>query len=115
MKLVILAITSLFYLSGCSTATKVGPTEVESTLRVPPKYPLDAARNNVEGFVQMNFSINKRGEPIDIEVIKSEPEGVFSREAVKALSQWKYAPIMVDGEAAIVEGLTVQLDFKLAS
>ena len=81
--------------------------------RFRPKHAIHAARNRIEGYVQMNFDISESGDPINIKVIKSVPEQVFDKAAVKALSNWKYAPKVVDGIAVKQKNLEVRLDFKL--
>lgn len=79
---------------------------------VAPNYPVHAALNGIEGFVQLKFNINEAGQTEDIQVIKSIPEGVFDAYALKAVSQWVYQPI-IKGQKQRSEGQTVQLDFNL--
>jgi protein TonB len=80
-----------------------------------PKYPIDAARNGVEGWVKLVFSIDSSGQVKDVEVIDSQPKRTFDRAAKQALKKWKYKPQVIDGEAVIRQGLQVVLDFKLDS
>ncbi|WP_025821713.1 energy transducer TonB [Shewanella marina] len=82
-------------------------------VRIEPQYPIAAARDGKEGWVQLSFTINELGGVEDVKVIKAEPKRVFNREAVRALKKWKYKPKIVDGKAIKQPGLTVQLDFKL--
>lgn len=76
-------------------------------------YPISAARQGIEGFVQLGFDINTEGKPVNIKVIKSEPEGVFDAPAICALSKWQYKPKIVDGVAVTETGAKVQLDWDL--
>lgn len=64
------------------------------------------------GYVRLQFDINTKGNPENIVVVKSEPEGFFEDAAVKALSKWKYKPKVVNGRAVKQLGLQVQLDFQ---
>ncbi|WP_299493540.1 energy transducer TonB [uncultured Shewanella sp.] len=82
-------------------------------VRIEPQYPIAAARDGKEGWVQLSFTINEIGGVEDVKVIKAEPKRVFNKEARKALRKWKYKPKIVDGKAIKQPGLTVQLDFKL--
>ena len=82
-------------------------------VRIEPQYPIAAARDGKEGWVQLSFTINEIGGVEDVKVIKAEPKRVFDKEARKALRKWKYKPKIVDGKAIKQPGLTVQLDFKL--
>lgn len=113
MKHSILVLISLVLVMGCtSTALSERPdAALQETAN--PTYPIDAARNRIEGYVRMSFDISESGEPVNIKVIKSVPEQVFDKAAIKALSKWKYAPKVVNGVAVIQKGLKVQLDFKL--
>ncbi|GEA61494.1 energy transducer TonB [Vibrio comitans] len=81
--------------------------------RMEPRYPARALSRKIEGYVVMSFTINEIGNPIDIEVVQSEPKRVFDREATRALQRWKYQPLVVNGKATPREGQTVKLEFKL--
>ncbi len=82
-------------------------------VRINPKYPTTAARDGVEGWVQLSFSISPTGEVIDPVVINAEPKRTFDREAIRAIKRWKYRPKVIEGVAQLQTGQTVQLDFKL--
>ncbi len=78
-----------------------------------PIYPVAAAREGLEGWVQLRFSVDAAGTVTDIEVIAAQPQRVFEQEAIRALKRWKYQPSTLDGAAAARTGLQVQLDFNL--
>jgi len=82
-------------------------------VRITPKYPTTAARDGIEGWVQLSFSISPTGEVIDPVVINAEPKRTFDREAIRAIKRWKYRPKVIEGVAQLQTGQTVQLDFKL--
>ncbi|EGI71964.1 ferric siderophore transport system, periplasmic binding protein TonB [Pseudoalteromonas distincta] len=82
-------------------------------VRINPKYPSKAARDGIEGWVQLSFSISPTGEVIDPVVINAEPKRTFDREAIRAIKRWKYRPKVIEGVAQLQTGQTVQLDFKL--
>lgn len=82
-------------------------------IRMQPKYPIDAARNGVEGWVKLVFSIDASGQVKDVKVIDSQPKRTFDRAAKQALKKWKYKPQITDGKAVIRQGLQVVLDFKI--
>lgn len=87
--------------------------EARPIVRVNPKYPTDAARKGIEGWVQLSFSIASDGTVTDIDVIDSQPARVFDREAKRALQKWKYKPTFKNGKAERQTGMSVVLDFKL--
>lgn len=82
-------------------------------VRIEPQYPIAAARDGKEGWVQLSFTINELGGVDDVSVIKAEPKRLFDREAIRALKKWKYKPKIVDGKPLKQPGMTVQLDFTL--
>ena len=89
--------------------------ETTSMIRISPKYPVHAARDGIQGWVKLKFSIDVSGAVKDIEVIDAQPKRTFDREARKALKKWKYKPQIVDGKPVEKTGLEVVLDFKLDS
>ncbi len=82
-------------------------------VRIEPKYPVTAARDGIEGWVELSFSISASGEVEQVTVINAEPRRIFDKAAKRALSKWKYKPSMVAGKAVAQDGLSVRLDFKL--
>ncbi|WP_052154930.1 energy transducer TonB [Aliiglaciecola lipolytica] len=87
--------------------------ETTPMIRISPKYPVHAARDGIQGWVKLKFSIDVSGAVKDIEVIDAQPKRTFDREARKALKKWKYKPQIVDGKPVEKTGLEVVLDFKL--
>ncbi|SQH76125.1 Protein TonB [Shewanella benthica] len=82
-------------------------------IRIQPQYPIAAARDGKEGWVQLSFTINELGGVEDVKIIKAEPKRLFNKEAKRALKKWKYKPKIVDGKALKQTGMKVQLDFTL--
>ncbi|MBU2178420.1 MAG: TonB family protein [Gammaproteobacteria bacterium] len=85
-----------------------GDESAAPVMRVEPKYPIEAARQRITGYVQAHFNIKPDGSVSDIQIIKAEPADVFNKEAIRALGQWKYQPT-----ANGVKDATVQLDFMM--
>ncbi len=98
-------------LSGPGALVRDG--DATPIVRIEPKFPTKAARDGIEGWVQLSFEINELGGVENVQVINAQPKRVFDREAKKALRKWKYKPKVVDGKPQRQTGLTVQLDFKL--
>jgi protein TonB len=65
----------------------------------PLQYPYLAQRDNVEGWVMLGFTVDTEGVAKDIEVVASEPAGVFEKAALKAVARYKFKPATKDGEA----------------
>ncbi|MBR9729566.1 energy transducer TonB [Shewanella intestini] len=103
---------------GLNTGFKLGNMmtrdgDATPIVRIEPQYPIAAARDGKEGWVQLSFTINEVGGVEDVKVIKAEPKRLFNREAIRALKKWKYKPKIVDGKPLKLPGMTVQLDFTL--
>lgn len=112
--------TSLFTFDGVKVTpstefqmTQPSDTQANAIVRVQPSYPAAAARDGIEGWVKLTFSISPTGEVIDAQVIASEPSKIFDREALKALKRWKYRPQVQNGVAVTQSGQVVVLDFSL--
>lgn len=82
-------------------------------VRIEPKYPPQAARDGINGWVKLRFSIMPDGSVDEIEVTEAQPKRVFDREAIRAIKRWKYSPKIENGVALKQTGITVQLDFNL--
>jgi bla regulator protein BlaR1 len=74
--------------------------------RVAPRYPIHAAVNGIEGYVQVEFDVSSEGVPINIHVIESYPSDVFVAEVVRILPKWRYKPSAMTCNS-------IQLDFSL--
>jgi bla regulator protein BlaR1 len=89
------------------------PSMAIPVIRIEPKYPVAAARDNQEGSVILQFDITQDGSTDNIEVMESFPQQVFDKNAITALKQWTYKPRIQGGQAQRQSGLKVQLDFRL--
>jgi protein TonB len=84
-------------------------------VRIQPKYPISAAKDGIQGWVKLLFSISTSGNVENIQIADAKPKRIFNSAAKKALSKWKYKPNIVDGQAQRQEGLSVMLEFTLDS
>ncbi|GAC21529.1 energy transducer TonB [Paraglaciecola arctica] len=84
-------------------------------VRVEPKYPTMAAKDGIEGWVKLSFSVTPSGTVNNIQVLDAEPKRMFNQAAKRALAKWKYKPNIQAGKAQAQDGMMVMLDFKLAS
>jgi protein TonB len=86
--------------------------DVIPIVRIEPNYPREALLNGTEGYVTVNFTINKDGSVSSPHVVKSEPGNVFDRAALRAILRWKFKPRIVDGKPVEREA-TQTITFKL--
>lgn len=88
--------------------------DVVPLVRIQPQYPREAAMNQIEGFVTVEFTITETGSVTSPRVIDSSPPRVFDRAAMRAILRWKFKPRIIDG-VAVARTATQTLDFTLDS
>lgn len=59
---------------------------------VAPSYPPRALERNLQGWVDVEFTVGINGRTHDIVVTSASNEGMFGREAVEAVKQWQFEP-----------------------
>jgi periplasmic protein TonB len=55
-----------------------------------PRYPPQAQRRRLEGLVEVEFTVRADGSVGEVRVLRSEPQGVFDREAIGAMQRWRF-------------------------
>jgi protein TonB len=83
-----------------------------STIR--PRYPATALRNNQEGWVDVQYTVNVDGSVSNISVVSAEPRHVFDNAAIDALRRAKFSPAMRDGTATASQQQK-RIEFKLSA
>jgi TonB family protein len=84
------------------------------TKMVRPVYPETAKAAGIEGSVLMKAVISREGDLISLEVLNSLVDPELAKAAKDAVSQWKYAPTMLNGEPVEVI-TTITVNFKLSA
>jgi protein TonB len=79
-------------------ASVVPSGRLKLTKYVPPAYPSKALTAQIEGSVDLEFTIDASGSVRDISVTRSVPTGMFEKAAVDALARWRYQPVQRDGQ-----------------
>jgi periplasmic protein TonB len=108
------------FTGGPAVATAWQPGDVGSDgdvipiVRIEPQYPRDALLRNIEGWVQLRFTINPDGSVADPTVIAAEPPRIFNREAVRAILRWKFRPRIVDGQPVARQAEQI-IEFKITA
>jgi TonB family protein len=65
---------------------------------VQPVYPIRAEKNKIEGWVDVEFTVAENGRVQDASVRGVSIAGVFEESALKAVSQWRYKPVLRDAK-----------------
>lgn len=86
--------------------------DVQPIVRMDPKYPTQAARDGINGYVKFRVTVLEDGTVGDVEIIEAEPKRVFDREVIRAVKRWKYQPKIENGKP-VKQTVTTQLDFNL--
>jgi TonB family protein len=94
-------------------ANVVAANELELVKSVKPLYPAKAEANQTEGWVELDFTVLASGDIGDIAVHAANPSGVFDSAAVKALSQWRYKPVLRDAKPT-AQRARIRIRFSLA-
>ncbi|MGB0835680.1 MAG: energy transducer TonB [Psychrobium sp.] len=89
------------------------PRDLMPVVRVAPRYPINAAKNGIQGYVVMTFDILDNGSVANINIVESKPRGVFDKEAKRALEVWKYLPAKSKDDLTKRMDQEVRLDFQL--
>ncbi len=77
--------------------------------RVQPKYPPAALAAHAQGAVQIEATINKEGNVINLKVLSGD--AVLARAALDAVRQWRYKPYYLDGEPVEIQ-TQITVNFK---
>ena len=78
--------------------------------RVPPVYPILAARARIQGVVILQITVGEKGDVTEVRVLRGSP--LLDDAAVAAVRQRRYAPTILDGQPVSVIA-TVTVDFQL--
>ncbi len=78
-----------------------------------PRYPARALRNNIEGTVIVQFDINEWGRVVNPRIVLSQPGEVFDSPVLKAIKEFTFRPLRVNGKAVITENVTETFRFHI--
>lgn len=78
-----------------------------------PEYPRRARIRGLQGSVTAEFTIGRDGQVRDIQITDSSPAGVFDRSVSDALAEWRFRPLVREGEK-VARRVSKQFEFSLA-
>ena len=67
--------------------------------RVQPQYPLSAELMGTTGRVVVRLRVSETGRVTEVQVMRSEPPGVFDDATVRAIERWEFTPAVYRGQA----------------
>jgi len=81
-------------------------------VRVEPAYPASASTRNLEGFVTVQFDVNRDGTVTNVTVVESSSK-IFETAAIKAARKFRFKARVVDGVPQPSYGLQNRFVFKM--
>lgn len=78
-------------------ATASPASELELRSAAPVVYPSQALQRGLEGWVDIEFVVDRNGQPKNLAVVQAAPPGRFDAAALAAVEQYRYAPFERDG------------------
>ncbi len=98
--------------SVSSQPEHVAISQLTRTKYVPPKYPRTAQRRSTSGWVDLGFTVARDGTVHSIEIMESTPGETFDEAATKAVSQWRFDPVIENG-TAVEKRAAVRMQFSM--
>lgn len=95
--------------SGKAVTRRSGGAILE---RYNPRYPQYALERGTEGSATVSFILNTAGAVTDVHVTHVQGSRLFGQAAADAIKQWKFTPVMIDGNA-VNQAMTQEFDFRL--
>jgi TonB family protein len=76
----------------------VSAATLKRTKMVAPQYPEAARKRGIEGWVEVSFTVMPNGTVENVEIRNASPAEVFDDAAIRAVRQWRFEPVVRNGE-----------------
>lgn len=83
-------------------------------VRPSPIYPGRAKNRRVEGFVEIEFIVDKQGQVQKPKIISSDPVGYFETSAMNTIVRWKFIPGKINNQPVLTR-VRQKMSFKLGT
>lgn len=90
----------------------ISAASLKRTRTVEPRYPEDARKAGITGWVDLSFTITAEGAVADAIVVDASPRAVFDEAALDAIRRWRFQPVERDG-AAVEQRARLRMRFAL--
>ncbi len=94
------------------TPSVVSESSLTRTRYVPPQFPDNARQRGIGGWVELQFLVGTDGKVSDVAIVGAEPAGIFEQAALEAVHNWRYQPVVRDGQT-VSQRARVRLRFAL--
>ncbi len=108
-----IAVATQVDIGGLDLGMVASDQDIVPIVRVNPQYPIRAADREIEGWVEVEFTISAAGTVKDPVVVAADPGSIFNRAALRAIRKWKYSPKIEDGVAVERPRVRVRINFDL--
>lgn len=88
--------------------------DLVALVRIPPEYPAHARMRRIQGYVDVEFVVDKEGRVRNATVVGANPPGIFDRAALNSIAHWRFEPKHQDGQAVDVIARQ-RIEFELSS
>jgi len=82
-------------------------------VRIAPDYPPQAKDRGIEGWALVSFTVTREGRTKDIVVLDAQPKGMWDRNVIRAVSNWRYQPALKDGKPIATTGVKIRFPFEM--
>jgi protein TonB len=79
-----------------------------------PQYPSQASARQIEGWVEIGYTVTPKGDVVDVKALRAYPIGVFEAAATDAVVHLSYKPVIKDGTPVAVT-TKIRVAFHLAA
>ncbi len=80
---------------------------------ITPAYPPKAMKENIEGYVLVEFTVTTEGEAAGIVILDRQPSDVFNASAIEAMGRFRFRPRVVDGIIMEASGAQYTFNYEL--
>jgi TonB family protein len=87
-----------------------GDTSLRPLIEVQPAYPSTALARRVEGYVEVELTVNPAGDVANARVVAADPANVFDQAALAAVNRWRYPPDPAREPQTVRERLEFDVD-----
>ena len=94
------------------TEKVIPATELTLVRYVPPEYPPLAIRRQIEGWVDIEFTVTTAGDTAEIEIVSGEKANYFDKSAISAVEQWRFEPRLFN-QQPVNQRVSFRLDYQL--
>lgn len=107
-----LFVSALAVLAFTALPAAAADAKAKVLTQTAPDYPKEAARHQIEGWVEVEFTVGVDGTVSGVSVLDAKPRRMFEKSAVQAIKQWTFEPA-VKGDQPVQSVSRLKISFTL--